>query len=233
MVLLSLLLTLPMLAAPAVTRILLVARDLEDHPLPGFRFACGGFESQSTNKAGATELDLPQEHQSGQQIKILLAPGSKRTEEWFLVNPLVNVPTGSGSAELVLMRRRDFRQIAAEARDAPRAKAPGSSEATNEERTRSLAAAAARHGLSAEQLELAIRSFAETQNPKDRGIAAYLEGHYRQAEELLDGTAEKKSATLSKHCDIWAPPSTSRGSTGQRLIPSTKPSPCTTTIQVC
>jgi hypothetical protein len=48
-----------MLAAPAATPILLVVRDPENKPLPGFRFAYGGVESQPTNKAGATALDLP------------------------------------------------------------------------------------------------------------------------------------------------------------------------------
>jgi hypothetical protein len=61
---------------------------------------------------------------------------------------------------------------------------------------RALVAAAARRGLTAEQLESAIRSFSETQDPKDRGIAAYLEGQYQQAEELLDGVAEKKERDL-------------------------------------
>ena len=39
-------------------------------------------------------------------------------------------------------------------------------------------------------------SLSATQDPKDRGIAAYLEGQYQQAEELLNGVAEKKEHDL-------------------------------------
>ncbi|MBW8878213.1 MAG: tetratricopeptide repeat protein [Acidobacteria bacterium] len=189
---LGLLLTAATLAAAGGTRILLIARDHEDHPLPGVRFAFEGIESKATNQAGATELDLPTEHQPGQPIKLLLLPSSKRSEEWFLVNSQVNIPNGASSAEVVLMQRSVFRQVAAEARDARRTKAARSGEATVEDRRQALISAAARHGLSAEQVESAVRSFAETQDPKDRGIVAYLEGHYLQAEELLNGVAEKK-----------------------------------------
>ena len=42
----------------------------------------------------------------------------------------------------------------------------------------------------------ALRSFAETQDPKVRGIAAYLEGQFPQAESLLEGAAAKKEADL-------------------------------------
>ena len=195
--LLGFLLTASMLLAAAGTRILLVARDLEDHPLAGFHFSYGGVVSQPTNKTGATELNLPPGQGPGQQIKILLVHRSKQTEDWFLVNPQVNVPTGSGSAEVVLMRRSAFRQIAAEARDAPGAKSHRPNEQSIvEDPKRALVAAAALRGLTAEQLETAIRSFAETQDPKDRGIAAYLEGQYQQAEELLNGVAEKKEHDL-------------------------------------
>ncbi len=138
------------LPAAAGTRILLVARDHEDHPLSGFRFAYQGIESLPTSPAGATELDLPPEHRPGQQIKIfLLVPSSKRAEEWFLVNPQVNIPTGTAPAEVVLMRRSGFRQIAAEARDASRQAASGPAEPTAEDRKRVLVEAAARHGLTA------------------------------------------------------------------------------------
>ncbi len=159
--------------AAAGTRVLLVARDLEDHPLAGFRFSYGGAVSRATNPAGAAWLDLPLGIGPGHQIKILLVHRSKKTEDWFLVNPQVNIPTGSVSAELVLMRRSDFRQIAAEARDSPRAKALRSDEQlTAEAPKQAIIEAAARHGLTLEQLESAILSFAETQDPKDRGIAA-------------------------------------------------------------
>jgi tetratricopeptide (TPR) repeat protein len=194
--LLALLLTaVPLPVIAAGTRILLVARDHEEHLLPGFRFAYQGIESLPTSKAGATELDLPPEHRPGQQIKLfLLVPTAKRAEEWFLVNPQVNIPSGTAPAEVVLMRRSVFRQIAAEARDASRQAASGPAELTAEDRKRVLVEAAARHGLAAEQLETALRSFAETQDPKDKGIAAYLEGEFSQAEELLNKAVEKKES---------------------------------------
>src|SRR5712692_7817736 len=83
---LGLLLVAAPLAAAAGTRMLLVAHDLEDHPLSGFRFAYEGVESEATNRTGATELDLPAEHRPGETIRIfLLVTGPKRPEDWFLV----------------------------------------------------------------------------------------------------------------------------------------------------
>ena len=94
------------------------------------------------------------------------------------------------------MRRSTFRQITAEARDAPRQTASGPAELSAEHRKQALVEAAARHGLTAEQLEMALRSFVETQDPKDRGIVAYIEGDYAQAEALLGKVADKKGSDL-------------------------------------
>src|SRR4029077_20577670 len=162
-------------------RMHLVARDLEENLLPGFYFSAGGGESQATNSDGETDLNLPPGKGPGQEIKLHLVHHSKKTKDWFLVNSQVNIPASSSAAEVVLMRRSMFRQIAAESRDAPEAKALRSSEQpTAEDQKRALIAAAARRGLTAEQLEAAIQSFAETQDPTDRGIAAYLQGQYPQ-----------------------------------------------------
>jgi len=176
-------------------RILLVARDLEEHPLSGLRFAYGGVESQETSPAGATELELPAARREGEQIKIQLLPAAKRAADWFLVNAQINIPSGSVPAEVVLMRRSAFRKLAESARDAARPTA-GSRELAAEDRKRALVEAAARYGLRAEQLETALQSFAETKDTTDRGIAAYLAGRYRQAEELLVGAADKKESDL-------------------------------------
>ncbi|HEV7669416.1 MAG TPA: hypothetical protein VGS22_12905 [Thermoanaerobaculia bacterium] len=111
-----LLAALPLLAA--VPKIQLVARDLEEKPLPGFRFAYAGLESLSTTRTGATEIVLPPGHQEGQPIKIQLLPSAKKSDDWFLVNPQINIPSGSAPAELVLMRRGAFRKLADAARDA-------------------------------------------------------------------------------------------------------------------
>jgi tetratricopeptide (TPR) repeat protein len=185
-----------MLFAAAGIRMSLVARDLEDHPLSGFRFTYGGVTSDATSQAGTTELNLPPGQGPGQQIKLFLVPHSKKLEDWFLVNPQVNIPSNSGFAELILMRRSTFRQIAAEARDAPGAKARSNEQPTAEDQKKALVSAAARRGLTAEQLESAIKSFAETQDPNDRGIAAYLEGRYQRAEELLKEPAKKQTNGL-------------------------------------
>ena len=182
--------------AAAAPQMVLVARDLEEHPLAGLRFAYEGFESHPTNRVGATELALPQDHRPGQQIKILLVPGSKSAKKWFLINPQINVASGSASAEVVLMLRGDFRKLASEVRDAPSAKANGTNNRTEEDQHRALIAAAARYGLSAEQLDSAIRSFGETQDPKDKGIAAYLEGKYQKAVVFLSEAAHKKEGDL-------------------------------------
>jgi tetratricopeptide (TPR) repeat protein len=189
-----LLMALPLLAAAAGTQILLVARDLEGRPLAGLRFTCRGSESLSTTRTGTTQLDLQAKLSPGQQIEIGLVAGAKQAEEWFLVNSLVNIPADAAEVKVVLMRRSAFRQIAADARDATRQEASGPAELTAEDRKRVLNEAAARHGLTAEQLETALRSFAETQDPKDKGIAAYLEGEDSQAEDLLKKAAEKKES---------------------------------------
>jgi tetratricopeptide (TPR) repeat protein len=193
---LGMLLTAAALVAANGTRILLVARDLENRPLSGIRFAYAGVESQETSKTGATELDLASEMRAGQQIKVqILAPAFGKADEWMLVNDQVNVPMGSAPAEVVLMRRSTFRQIADEVRDAARGVGP-SGELTEEVRKRVLVEAATRHGLTEGQIEAALRSFAETQDSKDRGIAAYIMGQYIQAEELLNKAAERQESDL-------------------------------------
>src|SRR6185436_7373762 len=104
---------------------------------------------------------------SGQQIKIVLVD-SPQAQDWFLINPQVNVPAGNDPATVVLMRRSVFRKVAAEVRNAPRQKALSEDEWSAEDRKRALGAIAARYGLTAEQLETAIPSFAETQYHKDK-----------------------------------------------------------------
>ncbi len=190
-----LLVTATLLAATGA-HVLLEARDLKNQPLAGFRFSYEEVKSAPTNKKGATELDLPPKQQTGQKIKIQLVPGSKQADDWFLINPGVNIPNESMSAEVVLMRRSEFRQIAAATRDARRVTSP--KKLTAEDRKRNLIAEAARHGLSEEQLETALRSFSETQNPKDKGIAFYLSGQFSNAEKLLNKAAEKEESDLAE-----------------------------------
>ena len=118
---LGLLLTAAALYAAVGSQIVLVARDLDENLLSGFRFSYMGVESRVT-ETGTTQLDLPHEgHSPGRQIKIHLVLTAKQAEEeWFLVDPQINIPTGTDPAEVVLIRRSTFRQMAAEARDAPR-----------------------------------------------------------------------------------------------------------------
>ncbi|HVR95103.1 MAG TPA: tetratricopeptide repeat protein [Thermoanaerobaculia bacterium] len=181
------------LAAAPGEQILLKARDLAGNPLPGLRFSFDQVKSRKTNPSGITELDLPPQRPPGQQIKINLVSSSKRSEDWFLVNPQINIPTDTDPAEVVLMRRREFRQLA---EDAARPAALHAGELTEEVRKQALVDAAARYGLTADQLDTAIRSFAETQDRTDKGIVAYLEGRYPQAEELLSGSIEKDESAL-------------------------------------
>lgn len=185
----------------AGARILLVARDNEERPLAGLRFAYEGTESQATTKSGATELELPPDHKPGQKIKVLLLPDPKRREEWFLLNPQINIPTSSVSAELVLMRRSAFRRLAADTLNAQQRIAAGPRELTPEERRRVLIETAARYRLREDQLELALYSFAETQDARDRGIVKYLAGQYADAENLLSIAAESEASDLAE--TLW------------------------------
>lgn len=43
---------------------------------------------------------------------------------------------------------------------------------------------------------MALRSFEETQDPKDKAIVAYIEGDYAQAETLLSNVAGKNGIDL-------------------------------------
>ena len=177
-------------------RILLVARDLVHQPVDGLRFSYNEVKSRPTNRAGATELDLPSEQQIGQQIKVVLASPARRGSDWFVVNPQLNIPSEGGSAEVVVMRRSEFRRFAAAARETAKVETLRSSTLPTDNQRASMIEVAARYGLSAEQLQSAIRSFAETQDPRDRGIAAYLEGRYANAEELLAESVAKQQSDL-------------------------------------
>ncbi len=205
-----------------------MAHDLKDNLLSGFCFAYGKFQSKPTDLIGSTELFLPPGHPPGEQIKINLVPDPKRTEEWILVNSLVNIPSDLVPAELVLMPKQIVRQLAEEIRNEIRLTAiqPGQSIAeagklavvfaanhndhnrekrkpvvlyaairnslTAGERNRAIADTAARYGLSSSKFETAVQSFAESDDSRDRGIAAYLAGQYSQAEYLLNIAADKE-----------------------------------------
>jgi tetratricopeptide (TPR) repeat protein len=179
-------------------QILLVARDREGHPLSGICFAHQGTVSRPTTRKGKTVLDLARGHHLGEQVEIQQAScsPSKPAEEWILLATEINIPGPTDEVVVVLMRRSVYRKIAAEARDAALARAQGAEAPSVGERRGALAAAAARQGLSLEQGESALRSFAQTQDPMDRGIQAYLEGKYSQAEELLGGVTAKQEQDL-------------------------------------
>ncbi len=181
------------LAAGSGATILLVARDTQDHRVAGVRFIYQEVKTGLTSRAGETELNLPVGEEPGKQIRLALAPGTKGTAQWFLVDPAINVPDLASPAEVVLMRRSEILALAAEVRDARRA--PNlRGELSEEDRRKVLIEAAARRGLTETQLEKAIRSFGETQDPRDKGIAAFLEGQYATAEELLERVREKQKS---------------------------------------
>jgi tetratricopeptide (TPR) repeat protein len=179
-------------------RVLLVARSyVGREPISGLQFGCQGVVSKPTNLGGATEVDLPTGYSTGRQIKIdLIATRKAKGESWFLVNDLVNIPTASESAALMLMRGSEMRQIGAEVRKRSTDLIQRPGEATAEQQRRALAAAAARRGLTFEQLQMAIDSFAKTPDAKDQGIALYLQGKYSQAEKILTDVAAKKELDL-------------------------------------
>ena len=183
------------LPAAAGTNSHLVARDLEGQPLSGICFTDGVFLSKPTIATGTTEVDLPSGHLVGQRIEILQAPCATGSvaQTWLLLSTQINIPADSDSAAVMLMRRSAFRKMAADALHPPEARAPRASAPAVEDPKRALSDAAARHGLTADQLESAIRSFSETQDPRDQGIAALTSGQqYPQAEKLLKGAAEKQ-----------------------------------------
>src|SRR6185312_376195 len=195
--LLSLLLLAPTPAA-AAGKVLLVARDLEKKPILGLCFSYAGVTSAKTNETGATEMAVPARLRVGQSIELSLLPCSPRTEDWFLVGSLINVPDPAEPAYVVLMRRRVFRKIANEV-SSPKAVTAGRSEKQAAENPKkALVAAAAKYGLTEAQVETALGSFAETKDTNDRGIALYLQGRYSQAEQVLEGPVEKEERDLAE-----------------------------------
>lgn len=184
--------------ADDVKRMLLVARDAKEHPLGGFRFAYQSFKSLPTSDTGATELELPPKHRPGKQITILLASAPSQEEDWFLINPLVNVPEISGSADVVLMQRSEFRALAAEAVDVLSQLRPGPGGPTIEQRMRALLEVADHHGLTEDQLDAAIRSFGDTQDPSDKGVSAYLKGQFLESEVRFEDALEKHESDFVK-----------------------------------
>jgi len=108
------------------------------------------------------------------------------------VRPADIMRSTSSPAAVVLLQPRALRQIAAGLRDAPLEKAPATPQATSEDSQRALVDAAARHGLTAKQLQSAVRSFANTFDPRDRGIATYVDAQYARSEELLTAALARK-----------------------------------------
>jgi tetratricopeptide (TPR) repeat protein len=176
--------------ADAGWQVLLVAHDLEGNLLPGICFRhLRSVSKPTTERGGSTVLDLPPGHRLGEQIEIEQAACSQEqtAREWLLLTRHINIPGPADAADMVLLRSTTFRQIAAKARDAALATTEGAGPPAAEGRMRALTAEAAIYGLSLEQAQAALRSFAETQDPVDRGIAAYFEGNFRQAVKLLSG----------------------------------------------
>ncbi len=94
------------------------------------------------------------------------------------------------------MRRTDLRLLAGEAREASQASGPDRviGEA---QRREILVDFAAKYGLSEEELMTALEAFGSTDDPMDRGIAAYLDGEYGKAEaSLLEAVETQESDFL-------------------------------------
>ncbi len=176
-------------------RILLIAVDNQQQPVPGIRFAFEGVQSQLTTTTGATEVELPPGYQPGQKIKLLLLPDQSTQSDWFLINTMVNIPLENTSAEVVLFRRSEFRDLAADYRDSSQEIVTGDA-LVGKGRPDVLSKLAPDYGLTSEQLESAIQSFAETDNEKDQGIAAYLAGEYQTAEVHLQRAADGQLAGI-------------------------------------
>ncbi len=183
---------------PKSLSLVALTTGLGPKPVSGLQFTFNGRLSAATDVAGATRLRLPESLQAGRQIEIDLADSAEaRRGHWFLVNRRINVPSGGESAALVIMDRREIREIAGEvstraAQDAPQ---PGESAAEGQER--SLAYVAAHHGLTSEQLHQAVQSFAITHDPEDRAIALYLEAKFASAEALLKQIVAGKAHDLA------------------------------------
>jgi hypothetical protein len=187
-------LVLALVAAPAAGKtgqtILLVARDTENHRVPGVRFTYKEVKSALSNRKGEAELSLPLGDEPGQQIRLSLVPRSKKTDDWFLVDPAVNVPNGSSPAEVVLMRRSAFRRLHQEVRSTNAIL--GLSQQSPEAQRTALLLIAGRYGLKPDQVETAIHSFAETDDDQDQGRAAYLEGRFSKAATLFQKVVERR-----------------------------------------
>jgi len=158
----------------------------------GFRFAYKGTVTKATVAAGATSLELPAEHGIGRQITLLLLPSPEPEWDWFLINPEVNIPNENDAATVILMRRGDFRNLAAEARNLASSSTDDPRGSSSNNTRAALLQTAQYYGLTEEQLESAIQAFGETENLKDQGIAAYLEGEVVTAEKLLEEAAAKQ-----------------------------------------
>jgi len=190
-------------SAEAVPRILLQARDPHGTALQGFRFVFEGAKTRSTNKDGQTELELPPEHVSGQQVnlQLLRAPKLKKRDEWFLVNPAINLALATGTTEVVLMRRSVIRTIAQELSKAPAASSQDLELDNAERKRQALIALAAEYGLTPTTFETAIRSFGRTTDLQDRGIAAYLAGNWARAETFLEDAVVRQEPGLRAGID--------------------------------
>jgi tetratricopeptide (TPR) repeat protein len=157
----------------------LVARDTADRPVENLRFSYLDEVSLPTSKVGWTTLVLPPESRPGDVVKIRLV-GSH--DDWLLLNPQINIPSPAASAEAVLVPPSQVLLIAAEVRE--RNRWP-----TGQGRGQIVSEVAERFSLGADRLNAALQILAESNDPIERGISAYLRGDTRETQEILGRVA--------------------------------------------
>ena len=191
----------PMSAEQGVLRLSLI--DPEDRPIPGVTLTCQGpgGTSPMTTPSGKTRLRLAGGTQPGDWLTLRVIEAGDENS-WVFISPWngrVLVPPFEEKAAnylaLVLAKRSDralledsqaLTAITASIIDQVQRKSRSFDKITQEQRQRILQEQADHYGLLSEDVDKAIRNWMDrTQDPYERGLAAFYTENYPEAENQL------------------------------------------------
>ena len=192
------------------------AKDADNQAVEGVLFGIEGFSSanQPTDSGGVTNLVLPRATRANDWVHLQVLKGTQGNEDWILISPWdgrVAVPSFDNKADnfvLIVVAKKFDRRLLANAKALAAMTASVLNELapktagdtiTDEQRQSALADVAKGYGLSADEIDKAIRAWgAKSKDPYEIGLAALYERNYPVASDQLKKSLEMREAELEK-----------------------------------